>query len=60
MFSSRSRFDFDAEFELAHHDNIAGVKVPVLRIETLLSMKQEAGRPKDLADVSELWALLNQ
>ena len=50
-------FDFTAEFQLEHHDQIAGVDVPVIRIETLLAMKREAGRPKDLGDISELEAL---
>ena len=31
-----------------------GVTVRILRLETLLRMKADAGRPQDLADVAEL------
>ncbi len=50
-------FDFTAEFQLDTTTRLRGVDVPVIRIETLLAMKREAGRPKDLGDISELEAL---
>ena len=31
-----------------------GVPVRILRLETLVRLKQEAGRPQDLADIAEL------
>lgn len=32
----------------------AGAPVRIVRLETLLVLKREAGRPQDLADVAEL------
>lgn len=48
-------FDFDAEFENSvsmaiDEENI----VPIVSLQTLLSMKREAGRPKDLLDLDYL------
>lgn len=37
---------------------IGDLVVPVARIEDLLTMKSAAGRPKDLADIAELEAIL--
>lgn len=48
-------FDFGAEFASAKIEELApGALVRVLRLETLLRLKQEAGRPQDLADIAEL------
>ena len=48
-------FDFDEEHRLAmRQELLPGLTVPVIRLETLFRMKQQAGRPKDLADVDEL------
>jgi len=51
----REPFDFDSEYALALWQELAeNLRVPILRIETLLQMKREAARPKDLADLDEL------
>lgn len=51
-------FDFLSEYESALIVNIApDVPVRVLRLETLMKLKREAGRKQDLADVAELEAL---
>lgn len=51
-------FDFDAEYSAAMVSTIApGVSVRVLRLESLLRLKREAGRPQDLADITELGLL---
>jgi hypothetical protein len=48
-------FDFAEEHRLALVDEIApGVPVHILRLKTLMRMKQDAGRPQDLADIAEL------
>lgn len=48
-------FDFGVEYASAIVEQIApGVSVRILRLETLLRLKQEAGRPQDLADIAEL------
>lgn len=48
-------FDFEEEYRLALVQEIApGRPVRILRLETLLRLKEEAGRPQDLADVAEL------
>jgi hypothetical protein len=48
-------FDFDQEYELALVEEIApALPVRILRLETLLKMKDEAGRPQDVADAAEL------
>jgi len=52
-------FDFDKEYAQAEWLHVAGIPSPVLRIETLMAMKEEAGRPKDLGDVGELKKLLD-
>ena len=51
-------FDFKTEYAAAAMEVVAGVKAPVLRIDTLLAMKREVARPKDLIDVEELRKLL--
>lgn len=48
-------FDFDEEYREALQEEIApGIPVRILRLSTLLRLKQDAGRPQDLADVDEL------
>jgi hypothetical protein len=48
-------FDFDAEYRQALVVEIEpGRPVHVVRLATLLRMKDEAGRPQDLADAAEL------
>jgi predicted nucleotidyltransferase len=52
-------FDFDREYSTAKWEDVAGIRSPVLRIETLIAMKQEAARGKDLGDAGELRKLLD-
>ncbi len=48
-------FDFHAEHAAAVIEEISpGVALRIVRLETLLRLKQEAGRPQDLADIAEL------
>ncbi len=48
-------FDFDDEYRRALVEEVApGVPVRVVRLQALLRLKREAGRPQDLADVAEL------
>lgn len=48
-------FEFDEEYRRAMVVEVApGVQVRILRLETLLALKREAGRPQDLADIAEL------
>ena len=48
-------FDFSVEFRAAKAEEIApGVPMRILRLETLLRMKEQAGRPQDLVDLAQL------
>ena len=48
-------FDFAQEYRLARREMVGGCHTaPVIRLETLLSMKRAAGRPQDLADIADL------
>jgi hypothetical protein len=48
-------FEFEAEHGAAMIEEIVpGVALRIVRLETLLSLKQQAGRPQDLADIAEL------
>jgi len=48
-------FDFDQEFEKARRETVFGsVTVPIVSYETLLTMKRESGRARDLLDIQEL------
>jgi hypothetical protein len=48
-------FDFEREYRDALVEEIApGVPLRIVRLATLLAMKQQAGRPQDLADIAEL------
>jgi predicted nucleotidyltransferase len=51
-------FDFRTEYDLAFVEEVApGVPARIVRLETLLRLKREAGRPQDLADIAELTLL---
>ena len=48
-------FDFEEEYRLALLQEIApGRPVRIVRLATLLRLKDQAGRPQDLADAAEL------
>jgi len=48
-------FDFEQEYDLAEWLSVtAELDAPILRIETLMKMKEAAGRPQDLADIDAL------
>lgn len=54
----RDPFDFDAEYAAADcFDLIPGLTWRVLRLDALIDMKLEGGRPIDLDDVNHLRAL---
>jgi hypothetical protein len=51
----REPFDFQTEYDLALREEVApGAPLRIVRLETLLRLKQEAGRAQDLADIAEL------
>ncbi len=51
-------FDFQTEHDAALIDEIApGVAIRIVRLETLLQLKRQSGRPQDLADIAELQLL---
>ena len=52
-------FNFEEEYAKAEWLDLAGIPSPILRIESLIKMKQQARRPKDLGDVGELEKLLD-
>ncbi len=59
MFASEP-FDFEQEYKTCVTEDLApGLPVRFLRLETLIRLKEAAGRPQDLADVAEL-RLLNR
>lgn len=48
-------FDFEVEYQRALVEELApGVPVRIVQLNTLIQLKQQAGRPQDLADVAEL------
>ena len=48
-------FDFRKEIaKMSEEEVCPGVLAPVVSLKTLLKMKREAGRPKDLEDIEEL------
>lgn len=54
-------FDFDREHGMALVEEVApGVPLRIVRLETLLRLKEDAGRPQDLADVAELRSLQSE
>ncbi|MBC7979669.1 MAG: hypothetical protein H7Y36_03795 [Armatimonadetes bacterium] len=51
----REPFDFDAEWEKVIYTAMGDVaKIPILSYNALIRMKEEAGREKDLLDISAL------
>lgn len=50
-------FDFDRAFARALRVEMGGIIVSVAAVEELVSLKQRAGRPKDLEDIAELRAI---
>lgn len=55
---TKEPFDFPAEYAAAMVEDVApGVPVRIVRLASLLRLKQEAGRPQDLADIAELRTL---
>ncbi|MCK6485333.1 MAG: hypothetical protein HUU22_01480 [Phycisphaerae bacterium] len=51
-------FDFQPEYDSAIVEELSpGVPVRFLRLVSLLRLKQQAGRPQDLADIAELRSL---
>lgn len=51
-------FDFAAEYARAQRLELReGLSVPIVSLEALLTMKREAGRPQDLADIDALLEL---
>jgi predicted nucleotidyltransferase len=51
-------FDFDREFAAAKWEEVASVKAPVLQVATLIAMKKQVGRTRDLLDIEELSKLV--
>jgi hypothetical protein len=48
-------FDFEQEYDTALiQESSPGLPVRIVRLESLLKMKQESGRGQDLADIDEL------
>jgi len=48
-------FDFSAEYARAYVEDVAfGVPVRILNRETLIRLKEQSGRPQDLADIAGL------
>lgn len=47
-------FSFANELAQAKWEHIAGIQAPVLRLERLLQMKRDSGRPQDLLDIEQL------
>jgi predicted nucleotidyltransferase len=48
-------FNFNAEYAAALRSDLGdGLTIPIVRLEALLAMKREAGRPQDIADIAAL------
>ena len=47
-------FPFMDEYRQAFWEELAGIRVPVLRYEELIRLKRAAGRANDLADIDQL------
>ena len=55
-------FDFGSEYAEAYWEELLpGLMVPFVQLKTLIRMKEEAGRPRDLDDAQHLrWILEDQ
>ncbi len=51
-------FDFEAVYERSIRVDLETTEARILAIQDLIALKEEAGRPQDLADVAALEALL--
>ena len=51
-------FDFDTVYDRAARVDLETVEARILAIEDLIALKEEAGRPQDLADIASLRALM--
>lgn len=48
-------FDFESEYATAMRETVVGsCSAPIVSYETLIRMKREAARPRDLADIADL------
>jgi hypothetical protein len=57
----REPFDFDAEWQSARVEQInSDLTARIVRLEVLLELKREAGRPQDLADIDALTKLYEE
>jgi len=57
----REPFDFETEWMAAVQSEVSeGILAPFVRLSTLCDLKQQAGRPQDLADISQLRAIQNE
>ncbi|HEY2124435.1 MAG TPA: hypothetical protein VGG94_03135 [Chthoniobacterales bacterium] len=52
-------FDFEREYAAAKWEKVFGIQCPIVQLETLISMKEKAGRGKDIGDLGELRKLLD-
>lgn len=52
-------FDFEDAWKRRLEGNIGGVTIPIVPLAELLTMKKEAGRPKDIEDIRVLEAITN-
>jgi hypothetical protein len=52
-------FDFEPEYAAAHWEDLSPeLRIPFVRLETLIRMKEEVGRPTDFEDARQLrWIL---
>ncbi len=51
-------FDFDTVYERSVRVDLETAQARIVAIEDLLALKEEAGRPQDLADIASLKALV--
>jgi hypothetical protein len=57
---AREMFAFDEEYDRSLVKSIGDLPVPVISIRTLISLKEAAGRPRDLADADQLRMVMQQ
>lgn len=53
-------FDFEAVYARARQVNLGETEATVVSLEDLIALKEEAGRPQDLADLEALRAVRRQ